>query len=135
MAFNSAQKVKIRTYLGFALGFYDLNTRLESMMDTVGADADAQTHVEGILAELLTVDAALASSGSTTTSAGSLKKVDDVEWYDTSTSTTGASTVTAPERGKMLINRLAACFGFRTDELPSNYFAAGSSSGNEMALG
>ncbi|HEU4544362.1 MAG TPA: hypothetical protein VFR23_24740 [Jiangellaceae bacterium] len=134
MAFTAAQKVSIRTYLCFPLGFYDLNTRLESMMDTVGGDANAQTHVEGLLTKLAAVETAIQSTGSSSSTQGALKAITgDVEWYEPSES--GGSTVSAHNYGKILINRLAACFGFRTDELPANFFAAASSAGNEMALG
>jgi hypothetical protein len=134
VSFNSAQKVAIRRYLGFPLGYYQYNTPFESLMDKIGSVAEEQAAVETILAELVTVDAAIAASGSTTSAAGGLRKVDEIEFFDVTT-TSVESAVAAPERGRMLVNRLAACFGLSTGDLPSNYFAQGSSGGNEMLLG
>lgn len=134
MAFTAAQKVSIRRYLGFPLGYYDLNSRLEGMMDTVGASAPEQAAVESILTELATIDAALATAGTATSSAGTLAQVDEIRWHPVTAESQSVS-IDAMARGKMLINRLAASFGFKTDELPSLYFAKGSSRGNELALG
>jgi len=139
VGFSTAQKYSIRRYLGFPLDDAqdpNLVAFLDDAIARVGAVAEKQTAVETILTELVTVDAAVAASGSTTTTTGALKRADDIEWHPPTTTTTGASAVTAPERGKMLINRLAICFGLTTDQLPSNYFASASGSGgNEMLLG
>jgi hypothetical protein len=131
MAFSAAQKISIRRYLGYPLGFYDLNTRLESMMDKVGGSVDEQAAVVTILAELVTVDAALASSGSTSTSTGGIKKLDEIEFYDVTTETVSAS-VDAHTRGKMLIERLRQCFGV---ELGGRYFGTSAPINSEMLLG
>jgi hypothetical protein len=131
LAFSDAQKISIRRYLGRPLGFYDLDTRLESMMDKVGSSAAEQSAVETILAELVTVDAALASSGSTSTTTGGLKKVDEIEWYDVTTETVSSS-VDALSRGKMLVERLRQCFGV---ELRGRYFGTSSPTSGEMLLG
>lgn len=131
MAFNEAQKISIRRYLGYPLGFYDLNTRLESMIDKVGSSAAEQAAVETILAELVTVDAALASSGSSSTTTGGLKKLDEIEWYDVTTETV-ASTVDALTRGKMLVERLRQCFAV---PLAGRYFGTAAPTNGEMLLG
>jgi hypothetical protein len=131
MAFSDAQKVSIRRYLGYPLGYYQLNTALESMMDKIGAIAVEQAAVETILTELVTVDTALAASGSTTSTMGGLKKVDEIEWYDTTTQSTSA-VVDALARGKMLVERLRQCFGV---PLCGRYFASAPPRDSEMALG
>lgn len=132
MAFTDAQKVSIRRYLGYPLGFYDLNYRLESMMDKVGASAVEQAAVETILAELVTVDAAIATAGASASSAGSLKAiVGDVEWYNTTTES-NTSSIDALGRGKMLIERLRQSFGV---ELGGRYFGTAPPFAGEMALG
>lgn len=106
MAFTAAQKHDIRKFLGASAAYFDLNTQLESMMDTIGADADAQALVETILAELITVDAALATTGASSATYGSLKQVDEVQFYPTDDGSE-TSTVGALKRGRMLVRRLA----------------------------
>jgi hypothetical protein len=134
VAFTPTQEDQIRQYLGFAAGFYDLNTRFESMLDTIGADAVAQSGVEAIMAKIVLVEAAVASGGTSSEARGSLKEiVGDVGWYSIQESQ-GAVT-TARDYGRILINRLAARFGFTRDDLPSDYFGEGGWRGGEMALG
>jgi hypothetical protein len=101
------------------------------MIDKVGGIAVEQTAVETILTELATVDAVVASSGGSSSSMGSLKKADDVEWYNTTTESAGAST-DALTRGKMLVERLRQCFGV---QLGGKYFGTAPPLDNEMALG
>ena len=134
MAFTETQKDQIRQYLGFAAGFYDSHHRLEGMLDKVGASAVEQAGVEAIMAKIVLVEAAVATGGTSSSATGSLKEIiGDVSWYSVGESE-GAVT-TARDFGKILINRLAARFGFRRDELPSDYFGSGGWSGGEMALG
>jgi hypothetical protein len=133
VAFSTTQRDQIRQYLGFAAGFYDLNTRLESMFDTVGGDAVAQAGVEAIMAKIVLVEAAVASSGTVASVQGALKEITgDVGWYPPDSS---SSPMTARQYGNVLINRLAARFGFTRDDLPSDYFGTGGWRGGEMALG
>ncbi|HEY3497132.1 MAG TPA: hypothetical protein VGK73_20680 [Polyangiaceae bacterium] len=134
MAFNASQKALLRGYLGFPQAYLDLNSRFESAMDTVGNDSTAQARVEAIMSELAIIDAALATAGTATVSTGTLAKVDEIEWHPVTAESQSVS-IDAQVRGRMLINRLAAAFGFKTDELPSLYFSKGSSGGNEIALG
>lgn len=55
MAFTTAQKVKIRKYLGWpAYAFYD--TSLESTIEAVGAIPEGQAEVEVVLANLATIE-------------------------------------------------------------------------------
>lgn len=130
MAFSDAQKVAIRRYLGYPLGYYQYNTALESMFDKIGAIAAEQAAVETILAELVTIDAALAGSGAAGSATGMLKKVDEVEFYD-GTQSAGFVAPGALDRGRTLIERLRQCFGV---ELFGDYFGR-SSLGNNYELG
>jgi hypothetical protein len=141
LAFSETQKDKIRQYLGFAAGYYQYNTPLESMMDKVGLSTVEQASVEAIMAELVTVDAALAAQAATGFSSGGLKQVDkgDVEWFNYAES--GGSEVLMPpkQRGKMLVARLAKRFGYTIAELLNQdcspwYFELGGR-GGAMALG
>ena len=135
MAFSDTQKDQIRQYLGFAAGFYDANHRLEGMLDKVGASAVEQASVEAIMAKIVLVETAISTSGTTSATQGPLKEITgDVGWYDITDENSGAG-VRTPEYGKILINRLAARFGFTRDELPSDYFGPGGWRGGEMALG
>jgi len=124
LAFTAAQKHDIRKYLGVSAAYFDLNTQLESMLDTIGADSDAQTIVEAILTELATVDAAVASSGSSSATYGALKKVDEVEFYSTADGS-GSDTVGALKRGRMLVRRLAQRIAGRhwQEVIHDDYFA------------
>ena len=134
MAFTATQKDTIRQYLGFAAGFYDLNTRFESMLDTIGSDSVAQTSVEAILTKLATVETAIASSGSSTSTTGALKEITgDVAWYPPEDS--GGSSIAAPEYGRALLNRLAERFFGQGHGLPLNYFSGATGGGGEMLLG
>jgi hypothetical protein len=130
VAFTDAQKISIRRYLGYALGGYQYNTGFESMLDKIGAIAAEQSAVETILTELATVDARIATSAGST-SLGSLKRADDIEWYNTTTESSTAS-VDALGRGKMLIERLRQCFGV---PLGGRYFGTAPPLDPEMALG
>lgn len=134
MSFTTTQKDQLRQYLGFPAAYLDLNTRFESMLDTIGADAVAQAGVEAIMAKIVLVEAALATGGTSSEVRGSLKEITgDVGWYPISESE--GSVTTNRDYGRMLINRLAARFGFTRDELPSDYFGSGGWRGGEMALG
>lgn len=131
MAFTDAQKVSIRRYLGYPLGYYQLSTALESMMDKVGGVATEQSAVETILAELVTIDALVATSGASASTLGSLKRADDIEWFNTTTESNGIS-VNSLGRGKMLIERLRQAFGV---PLMGKYFGTTAPVDSEMALG
>lgn len=136
MAFTEDQKNQIRMYLGFPAGWYFLDVRLEDMMDKVGQSAVEQSSVEAIMASIATLDAAIASQSASGFTLGSLKRADDIEWYDYSASGGAATVVPPKQRGNWLINRLAARFGYRRDELLSDYFGqAGGIGAGEMALG
>lgn len=131
MAFTDTQKVSIRRYLGYPLGYYQLNTALESMMDKIGAIAVEKTAVETILTELVTVDAAVGTSGTSTQTMGSLAQVDEIKWHPV-TSDSQSVSIDALSRGKMLIERLRQCFGV---PLMGRYFSSAAPVDSEMLLG
>jgi hypothetical protein len=133
MAFSETQKDQVRRFLGYPGGFRDSNYRLESMLDTIGSNAVEQASVEAILTELVTIDATIGASSSTSTAAyGALKKVDEVEFYDANSSTGSNDTVTALRRAKMLVERLRQRFGV---ELAGNYFGTIQMGDGSIALG
>ena len=110
MALTSAETTAIRLYLGYAnLNRYK-HTRLEGTFASL--DTDGETAARSILTELAAVDAVLAAAGLTVSAQGTLKKVDEVEWYNTTTGASNGSGALA--RGRMLITRLSVLFGVPT---------------------
>lgn len=137
MAFTDAQKRDIRKYLGVPFGFYDLNTRLESMIVKVGSDATDQAEVDLWLTRLAEIDTALTdSSSSSTATYGSLKKVDEIEFYEPSDdSSSGAGNISLVDQGRVIIQRLARALGV-SDVLPyGDYFGTSKPMGFQIALG
>jgi hypothetical protein len=139
VAFTSSQKQQIRNYLGAPAVFVDMQHRLEGAMDAVGGNAEAVTHVTAWLTELAVIDDNLevtSGGGGGSATYGSLKKVDEIEFYSTSES--GGSTTTtvgAVDRGRMLIQRIARILGV-ADVMPvGDYFSARSLNTGELALG
>lgn len=58
MAFTATERAQIRNYMGSTALYEDEDTRLESAMDTIGADSDQETYLRGtILAALIRIDA------------------------------------------------------------------------------
>lgn len=134
MAFSEAQKVLIRRYLEFPLGYY-YSSPLEGMMDKVGGNAVEQASVETTLASLALVETAIASSGTSSATQGPLKAITgDVEWYDITDENSGAG-VRTPEYGRALLHRLAVAFLGPEHGLALGYFSGARSRGGEMALG
>jgi hypothetical protein len=132
MAFTDAQKRDIRKYMGVPMGFYDLDYRLESMMGLVGSNATDQAQIDAWLLRLTEIDDALvgvAGSGSSATSTasyGTLKKVDEIEFYPVTdgdgSGAGGAATLTLIEQGRTIIARIARAMGC-SDFLPiGDYF-------------
>lgn len=107
MSLTGAQTTAIRQYLGYASLNRYLNTRLEGTFTAL--DADGESAVVAILTELATVDAVLATAGLTVSAQGTLKQVDEVQWYDTTTGAVNGSG--ALTRGRMLITRLSTLLG------------------------
>jgi hypothetical protein len=130
MSFSETQKEQIRQYLGFeaeaeedSAALIALRADLESKMDEVGASAVKQTTVEYILTQIVAVEAAIATVGTSAGAMGSLKKADEAEFYELRGGGTGQP-LTNVEYGELLLSRLAARFGFAVSELPSDYFGA-----------
>lgn len=60
MAFTTTERVQIRRYMGASALYQNLDTRLESAIDAIEADATQETEVRGtLLAELILIDAAI----------------------------------------------------------------------------
>lgn len=131
MAFTDAQKISVRRFLGYPLGYYQYNTALESMFDKIGVVVAEQAAVETILTELVAVDAVLATGGLSATALGMLKQVDEVQFYD-GVQSHGYIAPGALQRGRMLVERLRQCFGV---VLFADYFAQYAPQSNEMCLG
>jgi hypothetical protein len=132
------QKRDIRKYMGVSFGFYDLNHRLESMMNLVGSDATDQAQIDEWLERLAEIDESLTgeAAASTTATYGALKKVDEVEFYDTSDdSGSSTGTLTLVEQGRTLIGRIARAMGV-SDYLPiGDYFGNRRPTGFTISLG
>lgn len=108
MAFTAAQKVKLRLYLGYPSIFRYRDSRLESVLDVVGEDAEAKAEIEALMASILTIETSLTSSLGT----AGLKRAEDIEWYQA-----GSGSSVTPEmsakyaEGKRFINRISLMLG------------------------
>ena len=121
--------------MGVSFGFYDLNHRLESMMDLVGTNATDQAEIVGWLDRLAEIDDSLTGSAATTTANGSLKKVDEIEFHPLNELQIGSAALTLVAQGRVLILRIARALGV-SDYLPiGDYFGARRSSGFVIPLG
>lgn len=132
MALTSTEKANARLYLGYPTLFRYQNTRLESVLGDL--DADAETLARSILTELTTLDAAIAAA-SLSGARGALKAVDEVEWYAPKDSM--VKVVGFVERGRMLVTRLSLIFGvplygdyFGSYGYPGDTFSSGGVPGN-----
>jgi hypothetical protein len=140
MGFSDAQKDQIRQYLGFAAGYYQYNTPLESMMDKIGLSTVEQASVETLLASIASIDTAIASTVTSGVTTGALKEVfQDVGWYNYQESGGAEVLIPPKQRGKMLVARLAKRFGYTITELLDQgcapWFFENGSRGGAMALG
>lgn len=114
MAFTGAERVQIRMYMGSTGLYSDDDSRLESAMDTVGADSDQETLVRGtLLVRLAAIDAQL-TEYETMHAAGKVDELDiDVV----------RASAWLRSRGRMYATRLANVLGFpapRTDAFSSS---------------
>lgn len=139
MAFTDEQKKDIRKYLGVPFGYYDLNTRLESMMNTVGANPTDEAQIVLWLDRLAVIDAALTGTAAGTASVtyGPLKKVDENEFYEPSDSASsgGHNTIGLVEQGHAFIARISRSLGM-ADVLPyGDYFGGTVGFGFQVQLG
>jgi len=138
MAFTAEQEKDIRKYMGVPFGFYELNHRLESMMDLVGTSLTDKAQIEEWLTRLTAIDSSLTGSSSSAATYGALKKVDEVEFFSpTDSGEASTSTLTLVQQGRVLIGRIAAALGV-SDYLPYrnfDYFGSRRSSGFLIPLG
>lgn len=117
MAFTNAQKVQIRKWLGYPSIFRYKDVRLESAIEVVGDDPDAQAEVEAVLARLATGDDSVESQLDDALGTAGLKRAEDVEWYQAGSETSaGANGATAQQAalehgGRILCSRLSQLFG------------------------
>jgi hypothetical protein len=137
--FSAGQEHDIRKYMGVSFGFYDLNHRLESMMDLVGDDATAKAQIETWLARLAVIDTTLTGAAASGTSAtyGALKKLDEIEFYEPSddSGNSDADTISLVSQGRTLIARIARALGV-ADYLPiGDYFGSSRPTGFTISLG
>ena len=133
MAFTSAQRNQIMTYLGYPAlaadtryaGYYPVY----SQIDLIGGDPVTQAPVEALLVEIAALDVIVAAQGTITSSQGALKKVDEVEFYAPKDSLlTVSDIVTTLRRCRMLVKRLAQRMGGE-HFIIADYFATGGGSG------
>ncbi len=106
MALSEAQKTQVRKWLCIPDLWRYLDTRFESVIANLSATAEAE--VVAILAELVTVDAAIGTFLITT---AGLKRADEVEWYPGSKGMGSAQIEALMGRGRMLCSRLSTLTG------------------------
>ena len=122
MALTDLQRARVRSYTGHGQGGYDLDSRLESRLDTLSAAEE--TLVRELLVRLAACedreDSALSSG------AGEFKRVEDVVFRD------GSPFAGLAELGTSLIGRLARLLGV---EVWGDYFGSGGCVGQPIPLG
>lgn len=85
MALTLVEKEKIRNLLGYPSNYRFKNTRLESVLESDVSD-ELEVLVRSWLVTLDNIEAQAINVATTTTIAtGGLKRVEDIEWYPTST--------------------------------------------------
>lgn len=109
--FTSSEKRQIRSYLGYSGGFRDSNYVLESMMNVVGDQVEESAYARVLLASLAEIDLALGTLSTNTSTAGTIKKVDEIEFYPVTSESAAFTNLSNIEYGEILIERLRALFG------------------------
>lgn len=104
MAFTDTERAKIRLYLGYPDLFRYKHTRLESVIADGALSADAEALV---IANLTAIDAVLADLGAKFES-GSLKRVDEIEFYQTTSSSQGQA---ALKKARMHASQISITLG------------------------
>lgn len=123
MAFTDTQKASIRRYLGFSEAFHQINTRLESMMDSLDARSPAaSSQVLDILSQLQAIDA---KNQDVALTGIDFAKAEDVQWNLDSIRQRQAY-------GRSLIQRLAITFEV---EPARDYYDEGATGGGLLAIG
>lgn len=123
---TGAQKTAARSYLGYPNIYRDMNTRLESTFAELDADAEAQ--FDTLLTAIAAADAALQLA---ITGGGSVKKVDEIEYFGPSQfqlDTVGQ----ARKRARELVGRLSILLGV---PIYSDYFGEGGYLGDNFSAG
>lgn len=130
MALAPAEKVRIRSYLGYGARFHQMDSSLEQAFNAVDNDADALSYIQrtlsdplgpGLLASIADIDVKLVGA-------------DDTLLVDQA----GTTKLNAPQqvsllrsKGRMFIGRLAALLGVRQRE---DYFAGQAARGPMMGI-
>jgi len=125
--FTPAERAQIRMYLGWSDQFRDIDTRLESQMDTVGnrpeADVGAAANVRSILTKLANVDLSLESGMGNQT----------LNTVEGGTSFQGEKEMAAYRKhGRNLIQRLAIIFDVKPKR---DYYGEEAASGGMLEMG
>ena len=139
MAFTARQKQDIRNVMGAAAVYVDMQHRLEGAMDVIGGNAESAADVIEWLTRISAIDDALiilagSSAGATY---GTLKKVDEVEFYPITKESNVATiaSIGMQDQGRILIMRIARILGV-SDFLPcGDYFGKARRATSELALG
>jgi hypothetical protein len=136
VAFTDDQRNAIMTYMGYPATAQDSRYAsyypIWAQIDLLGQSPVTQTPIEALLAELVTVDAAIAAS-SVTAARGALKKVDEVEFFGPKESM--ITVVDSLRRGRMLVRRLAQRLG-GAHLIADDYFSTGIGSASiDVAMG
>lgn len=105
---SSQEKAQIRLYLGYPNQFRYKHTRLESTFDSI--DADAETLLRDLLQRFGDLDELIDSSSANAT--GTLKKVDDVEFYPNANASLAGGVVGIQiAQAKRLVTRISTILG------------------------
>lgn len=119
---SDTQKAQTRLYLGYPDHFRYKNTRLESVLDNLSAEAETQ--VTSVLASIVIVETALLSAGVT---AAGLKRVDEI-WFENGSKR--ASEIR--KSGRMFVSRLSIIAGV---PIYSDVFGTGGYLGDSFSSG
>lgn len=138
MAFTDAQKADLRSYMGYPDVFRYANTRLENAFDVIGARAEVQAKVVAWMAVIVAVDALIQApggGGGAGGASGSIKRVDEIEFYPL-TSASGSSSMVSWSslpplaQGKIACARISRLFGV---PLEGDYFGTTGYSDDEWS--
>ena len=92
-------------------------------MEVVGAQTEEAAYCRALLTSIAEVDTALAGTGGGSSATyGAVKKVDELEFYDVTSGSSGTTTLSGVSYGEVLIERLRALLGV---QLAGRYFRSG----------
>lgn len=138
--FTSTQRDAVMRYLGYPATAQDTRYAayypIFSQLDLIGGDPVTQAPVDALLVELDALDAVLAAAGTTIKASGALKRVDEIEFYDSSIDPSTQVGVGTARRVNVLVRRLAQRMGGE-HLIMGDYFGglALAQSNNELNLG